>query len=55
MLLCYKGNEIKQVSGGLLLLFFSFLPPKKGKCRLLGEETALCLWGGINYSLARPT
>lgn len=54
MLLCYKDNEIKQVSGGLLLLFFSFLP-QKAEYRLLGEETALGLWDGIDYSLERPT
>lgn len=54
MLLCYKGNEIKQVSGGLLLLFLSFLS-NKAECRPLGEETALGLWGGIDYSLDRPT
>ncbi len=53
MLLCYKGNEIKQVSGGLLLLFFPFL--QKAERRLLGEETALGLWGGVDYSLDRPT
>ena len=54
MLLCYKGNEIKQVSDGFLLLFFPYLP-QKAECRLLGEETALGLWGGIDYSLERPT
>lgn|GEM_PF-2117371 len=54
MLLCYKGNEIKQVSGGFLLLFFPFLT-KEAECRLLGEETALGLWGGVDYSLDRPT
>lgn len=54
MLLCYKGNEIKQVSGGFLLLFFPFFP-KEAECRPLGEETALGLWGGIDYSLDRPT
>ena len=54
MLLCYKGNEIKQVSDGLLLLFFPFLT-KEAECRLLGEETTLGLWGGIDYSLDRPT
>lgn len=54
MLLCYKGNEIKQVSGGFLLLFFPFLTIE-AECRLLGEETALGLWGGVDYSLDRPT
>lgn len=54
MLLCHKGNEIKQVSGGFLLLFFPFLT-NEAECRLLGEETALGLWGGIGYSLDRPT
>ena len=54
MLLCYKDNEIKQVSGGFLLLFFPFLT-NEAECRLLGEETALGLWSGIDYSLDRPT